>query len=940
MKSRSSSNQASTRPLVEELERRLLLSADVFGAFAGNAVLQDVEQPANDSTSLTESDQALHADAADHQTRELIIVDSATPDYETLLADLTGQADEDRIFEVAILDPTEDGIEQITNLLSEYSGLDAVHIISHGSEGNVALGSSVLDYDALIENAREIEGWSDAFTEDGDLLIYGCNLAATDQGQDLVDALARLPEADVAASEDLTGADELGGDWDLEYQRGDIEASVAVSEAAQETWDGVLANTAPTFGDGDGMVTTAIGSGNDDAQSVVVQPDGKILVAGFSHNGSNNDFAITRYNADGTLDTSFDGDGVVTLPIGAGADKANSITLQADGKILVAGQSSNGSNDDFAVIRLNADGSLDTGFDGDGIVTTAIGSSDDAAQGVIVQDDGKIVVVGRSNNGTNNDFAVVRYNADGSLDTTFDSDGIVTTAIGSGDDRAFDVTLQTDGKILVTGRSNNGANNDFALVRYNTDGSLDTSFDTDGKLTTDFSSGNDTAYSVTVQADGKILVAGEVRNANDDFGLARYNTDGSLDTSFDGDGLASTAIGSFFDRAQDVAVQADGKIVVAGYSGNGSDEDFALVRYDTNGTLDTSFNGTGIVTTDFGSGNDRVQSVAVKADGTIIVVGRAHNGSDQDFALASYNADGSLDTSFDTSGSGILSGNPTFVEDGAPVVLDGDVTIYDSELSAADNFDGASLTLVRNGGASADDIFSATGNLAALTEGGNLALSGVTIGSVTTNSAGTLVLTFNVNATQARVDETLQSIAYANTSDTPPASVQIDWTFDDGNTGAQGSGGALTATGSTTVTIVETNDAPLNTVPGDQATAQDTELEFSSTNGNAITVSDADAGSNEIEVTLSVDNGTLTLDPVTAIGSETLVDDRYPVRARRRVRRRRQLRRRLARRQQPGRRRLGRLRPALRCQWQHGRWRVSRQHQHGQQSIRPQGRHG
>ena len=123
----------------------------------------------------------------------------------------------------------------------------------------------------------------------------------------------------------------------------------------------------------------------------------------------------------------------------------------------------------------------------------------------------------------------------------------------------------------------------------------------------------------------------------------------------------------------------------------------------------------------------------------------------------------------------------------------------DEELGAADNYSGATLTLVRNGGASTEDLFSATGNLSALTESGNLVLSVVTIGTVTTNSAGTLLLTFNASATQARVNETLQSIAYSNSSDNPPASAQINWDFNDGNSGAQGTGGALSATGSTTV---------------------------------------------------------------------------------------------------------------------------------------------
>ena len=170
--------------------------------------------------------------------------------------------------------------------------------------------------------------------------------------------------------------------------------------------------------------------------------------------------------------------------------------------------------------------------------------------------------------------------AAGDLDTSFDSDGKVTTEVGSTDDFARSVAIQSDGKIVAAGFSSNGSDWDFALVRYNTDGSLDTSFDTDGKVTTAIGSGDDHAVSVAIQSDGKIVAAGYSDNGSDnDFALVRYNTDGSLDASFDGDGKVTTAIGSDWDQAYSVAIQSDGKIVAAGYSYNGSNWDFALARY-------------------------------------------------------------------------------------------------------------------------------------------------------------------------------------------------------------------------------------------------------------------------------------------------------------------------------------------------------------------------
>ena len=178
-----------------------------------------------------------------------------------------------------------------------------------------------------------------------------------------------------------------------------------------------------------------------------------------------------------------------------------------------------------------------------------------------------------------------------------------------------------------------------------------------------------------------------------------------------------------------------------------------------------------------------------------------------------------------------LNGNPTFIEDGSPVVLDTDATFFDTDIDRSeDNFDTVDLTLQRSGGANADDLFSATGLLGALTEGGNLIYNGTTVGSVVTNSNGMLNVRFDATATQADIDGVIQSIAYSNSSNAPPTSVQIDWTVDDGNNGAQGSGGALQATGSTTVTIVRTNDAPSG-VPTISGTAQEDQVLTADTSG-------------------------------------------------------------------------------------------------------------
>ncbi len=643
-----------------------------------------------------------------------------------------------------------------------------------------------------------------------------------------------------------------------------VDDGVAAAVTGTKVMTATAVNDAPTFGLGDGKVTTAIGSGHDIGKNVTVQSDGKVLVSGYSSNGSDWDFALTRYNTDGTLDTSFGGgDGIVTTDVGGNTDRATSIILQPDGKILLIGNSYDGSNYyDFALTRYNTDGTLDTSFGGgDGMVTTDVFGFNDFGMSVDMQTDGKIVIAGYSYNGSDYDFSLMRYNIDGSLDTSFGGgDGIVTTDLGSGNDYSSSVTVQTDGKILIAGESYDGSSYDFTLARYNSNGTLDTSFGGgDGIVTTD-TAALSYVSSTTVQTDGKILTTGYSDNGSGyGFSLTRYNADGSLDTSFGGgDGIVTTAVGSStFSLGESATLQTDGKILVTGYTLNGADYDFALIRYNSDGTLDTSFGGgDGIVSTDVGSDDDKGYSVTVQTDGKILVAGESRNASNDDFALVRYNTDGSLDTTFDIN---ILNASPTFTEDGAAIVLDADVQIFDQELNAADNYSGSTLTLVRNGGTSTEDVFSATGNLATLTEAGNLNLSGVIIGTVTTNSAGTLVLTFNANATQDRVNETLQSIAYSNNSDTPPASAQIDWIFNDGNSGAQGSGGALEATGSTTVNIIAVNDAATAT----NLSAAESYTEDSALNLSNIDVSDVDSANATVTLTLS-DTGAGSLNTATS----------------------------------------------------------------------------
>ncbi|MEJ5362064.1 MAG: delta-60 repeat domain-containing protein [Spirochaetota bacterium] len=391
-----------------------------------------------------------------------------------------------------------------------------------------------------------------------------------------------------------------------------------------------------SFGNG-GIVTTPIGTGDDSTYAIAIQSDGKIVVAGFANLSSNNDFALARYNYDGSLDTNFGTGGKVTTNFSSNADFGQAIAIDTYGRIVVAGYC-NSSDLDFALARYYSNGSLDSSFGTNGIVKTNFGSGGDTARAVVIDAYGRIVAAGDAFMGSNNDFAFARYYSNGSLDIGFGNNGKLTTTIGSGHDSARAIAIDSNGRIVVAGYANNGTNYDFALARYYSNGSLDSTFGNGGKIMTPIGSSDDYAYAIAIDSYDRIVVAGYAKiGSYSDFALARYYPDGGLDTSFGTDGKVTTPIGSSDDTAYAIGIDANGRIVVAGYVYNGSNYDFALARYNPDGTLDTTFGNGGIVTTDFGVGDDQAFCLAIDANGKIVVAGKARNGSNMDFALARYN---------------------------------------------------------------------------------------------------------------------------------------------------------------------------------------------------------------------------------------------------------------------------------------------------------------
>jgi uncharacterized delta-60 repeat protein len=293
-------------------------------------------------------------------------------------------------------------------------------------------------------------------------------------------------------------------------------------------------------------------------------------------------------------------------------------------------------------------------------VTTDFSDIFDRANAVAIQEDGRIVAAGISTDQmTRGDFALARYNIDGSLDQSFGTAGKVKTDFFGSIDSGFGIALQQDGRIIVAGATIvNSSNNDFAVARYNTDGTLDNTFGNGGKVTTDFFGFSDRGTDVIVQQNGRILVAGSAFRGIAsvvDFALVRYNADGTLDSSFGAGGRVVTDFFGFSDLANGLDLQTDGRIVVAGAANNlnVSGFDFALARYTTDGILDPTFGSGGKVTTNFFADVEAASDVEIQSDGKIVVAGfttPSGGATGDDFALARYESDGRLDSEFGDGG--------------------------------------------------------------------------------------------------------------------------------------------------------------------------------------------------------------------------------------------------------------------------------------------------
>jgi len=385
------------------------------------------------------------------------------------------------------------------------------------------------------------------------------------------------------------------------------------------------------------------------AYSVAIQANGKIVAVGgtgmFTGGGYDNNFALARYKPDGTADPTFGDGGRVAIQLEP-FQEGHGVAIQEDGGILVAGSPSYGRPGTVSLARYEPDGTPDTTFGKDGWV---VAPWTGRANSLALQSDGAIVVVGERRSvgslpGKGRGVALSRYTADGTLDPTFGTDGLVTTSLGPGPGIANAVAIQPDGRIVVAGR----AARTLLLARYEPDGTLDSTFGTEGLVTADFTAGPDIAFALAIQADGGMVVAGQAADA---VLLARFEANGSLDTGFGRAGSTITDVSGSDDLAQGVVIRADGKIVIVGgvevvygespvhvlRSGQS-----AILLYRADGTLDPSFGKSGLARAVFGETSGIAYALAIGARQRIVVAGLVDEPFDFDggsFGFARYLSD-------------------------------------------------------------------------------------------------------------------------------------------------------------------------------------------------------------------------------------------------------------------------------------------------------------
>jgi len=377
-----------------------------------------------------------------------------------------------------------------------------------------------------------------------------------------------------------------------------------------------------SFGN-NGIITTQIAGDYNSGEASVVQPDGKIVIAGQAGDAFTFKVAVARYNPDGTLDISFGNSGTLIIPVGPARSYARSVDLQDDGKIVVGAYTYDDVEGDFAVLRLNTDGTLDNSFGNNGITIVDAGSHE-IVDAMTILNDGRIILAGNDYD----NFLAARFNTNGSLDTTFGVNGWVTSEFESSASQVKDITFQNDGKILLSGYAANisTGRHKIAAARFNPDGSIDTAFGNAGQVLFNIGNFDDYGVAVEVQTDEKIILGGyttvSISPFKYDFAAIRLNPDGSFDTSYGDNGIAiSRVYEDGRNYVEEMLIQPDNKVILVGFVAASSDSNIGMIRFDTEGNVDTTFGIDGKVNTDISGREDYGKAITLQPDNKIVLTG-------------------------------------------------------------------------------------------------------------------------------------------------------------------------------------------------------------------------------------------------------------------------------------------------------------------------------
>lgn len=400
----------------------------------------------------------------------------------------------------------------------------------------------------------------------------------------------------------------------------------------------------PHFGQ-EGTRTFAIGPGNSIAYRAQAQPDGKVVTTGMSYDGVNFNTLVVRILPNGDPDPAFGSGGIVTTKVGTKDSSGRALAIDKLGRVLVAGQAQVGQRTAFSVVRYTPAGQLDDAWGDGGVVLTSFGENGNAiAYGIAVTRDNRVVVIGESESavttesGLRNDFALAQYDDSGRLDRRFGNGGLVTSPIGTDNDSARAISIDSKGRIVTAGISIAGRQNAFAVARYDRTGRIDKSFGDGGVIVTKAGAEESDAFGVAVYPDDSVVVAGYATAEKDkDFALVRYDSRGRLDPEFGSGGIVTTPVTTEDDVLFDVAIDPAGRIVAAGFSTKDAKNEFAVARYSREGVLDRSFGTAGTTVVKLGDG-DVVRGIAFAHGGGIVAVGRAGAGKQVLVGVARFTA--------------------------------------------------------------------------------------------------------------------------------------------------------------------------------------------------------------------------------------------------------------------------------------------------------------